>query len=210
MKILWLPGAKCTKEIWRYMIKDWEEEDNVFVKYSHDVLLQAKQVMDITKDVYDCYGKASYDYIIGHSMGGKIALQLCADFQMRVKGIIFIETNLRPAAAFYRNLLLAKNSEVKDELMSMLQEESIYYLDALNKELQETFDDAYLVQQANCLVYGVYGDRGLPAYPDRIHDLCLDADTLAKLQLFFVKDSCHMPMLENPDHLTKIIKGIIR
>lgn len=108
MKILWLPGAKCTKEIWRYMIKDWEEEDNVFVKYSHDVLLQAKQVMDITKDVYDRYGKASYDYIIGHSMGGKIALQLCADFQMRVKGIIFIETNLRPAAAFYRNLLLAK------------------------------------------------------------------------------------------------------
>ena len=166
--------------------------------------------MDITKDVYDRYGKASYDYIIGHSMGGKIALQLCADFQMRVKGIIFIETNLRPAAAFYRNLLLAKNSEVKDELMSMLQEESIYYLDALNKELQETFDDAYLVQQANCLVYGIYGDRGLPAYPDRIHDLCLDADTLAKLQLFFVKDSCHMPMLENPDHLTKIIKGIIR
>ena len=98
MKILWLPGAKCTKEIWRYMIKDWEEEDNVFVKYSHDVLLQAKQVMDITKDVYDRYGKASYDYIIGHSMGGKIALQLCADFQMRVKGIIFIEQPLRQHA----------------------------------------------------------------------------------------------------------------
>ena len=81
MKILWLPGAKCTKEIWRYMIKDWEEEDNVFVKYSHDVLLQAKQVMDITKDVYDRYGKASYDYIIGHSMGVRLPYSFVQTFK---------------------------------------------------------------------------------------------------------------------------------
>ena len=52
MKILWLPGAKCTKEIWRYMIKDWEEEDNVFVKYSHDVLLHIKTSDGISRKMF--------------------------------------------------------------------------------------------------------------------------------------------------------------
>ena len=57
--------------------------------------------------------------------------------------------------------------------------------------------------------YAIYGDRGMPEYPAKIQDLNLDPQILKQLNLVFIQDSCHMIMVENPEQLSEIIKGIL-
>ena len=52
------------------------------MEYPHDVTQNAKKVDDITEWVYNNYGHHCYDAIIGHSLGGIIALQLIAEYKM--------------------------------------------------------------------------------------------------------------------------------
>lgn len=49
----------------------------------------------------------------------------------------------------------------------------------------------------------------MPEYPAKIQDLNLDPQILKQLNLVFIQDSCHMIMVENPEQLSEIIKGIL-
>ena len=59
-------------------------------------------------------------------------------------------------------------------------------------------------------VHGIYGDRGVENYESRISDLCLDEDVEQRIQFHFVKDACHMPMVENPEGLAAIVRQITK
>lgn len=210
MNALFLYGANCTSEVW-LPIKDLLTNiDITYVKYPHEILCAAGSVTDITRWVYSTYGNSKYNLLLGHSMGGMIALELAADFGMVCDKIILVETNLRPAKEFYRNLLMPKHMEnFGNEVIEMLQSEAPFYLPELKKSIQENFDYTGFVEKINQQIFAIYGDRGLEGYKNRINDLCLDKSTTDKLLFSFVKNSCHMPMLENSTELANIILAIV-
>ena len=91
----------------------------------------------------------------------------------------------------------------------MLKGEAPFYSPALKQTLQEDFDYTGFVRKINPPVYVIYGDRGQPEYVNKISDLCLDAATLAGLEISFVSDACHLPMVENPAALAQELTRIL-
>lgn len=210
MRGLILYGANCTLDVWNKMKSELAVHNVTFVEYPYNITEKANNISDITKWVYATYGNERFDFILGHSMGGIIGLELVADFKLRCDKVIFIESNLKPAKNFYRNLMLPSNmGQYGKEIISMIKGEARYYSDSLKKALQEEFNYTDHIRKINSKVYGIYGDRGQKGYVNRISDLCLDDDIVAKIDLRFVENSCHMPMIENHEMLVDIIESIL-
>jgi len=205
-KGLFLYGINCTLAIWDEVKDAFLDMDATFVEYPHEITKNAHRVSDITKWVYETYGKEQFNFIIGHSMGGLIALELVARYNVKCDNVIFIESNLRPAKEFYRNLMLPENiKKYGIKVKSMLKEEAPYYRDELKFSLQEDFDFTPYINEISSKIYGIYGDRGIDRYNRRIDDLCLDENIEEKIDFKFVRNSCHMPMIESPQELTDVL-----
>lgn len=208
-KVLLLYGVNCTADIWQPMLDKLKNIDPEVIEYPHEVTLDAESVMDITKWVYDKVKENHYDVIIAHSMGGVIALQL-AEMGMVFKHMILIETNLRPAEPFYRNLMTEEHMKtLGEQVMKMLKQEGAYASKKLVASLQEVFDYTPLIHRLNQKVDILYGDRNVKDYPNKITDLCLDEKSVDKLNFYFVEDSCHLPMIENPKGIAECIQTLI-
>lgn len=210
MRLLILYGVNCTKDIWNVIDPYLKEFEIDYVEYPHEVTLHAKKVDDITEWVYKNYGHHSYDAIIGHSLGGIIALQLTAKYKMKVDKIIYLDTNLKPANEFYRNLMTQKNMDkYGNSILQMFSKEREFYTAELLMSIQVDFDYSTLVNEVTQDIYAIYGDRGMSEYPAKIQDLNLSAQVLNHLNILFIHDSCHMIMVENPKQLSKLMKGIL-
>lgn len=210
MKGLILYGANCSVDIWDTLKSELIVHNLTFAEYPHNVTEKANNVSDITKWVYEAYGNEKFDFILGHSLGGIIGLELAAVFKLKCDKVIFIDSNLKPANNFYRNLMLPSNMELYGEkIISMIKGEAKYYSDSLKMALQEEFDYTDYIRKINSKVYGIYGDRGQKSYAGRISDLCLDDEIVAKIDFRFVENSCHMPMVENHEGLAHMIEDIL-
>lgn len=180
------------------------------VDYPHEILQKAHSVTDLTKWVYNNYFSQEYDFVVGHSMGGFIALELAKDYSCKFKEIILVETNLKPARSFYRNLMTRENMiKHGEKVIHMINSETIFYQESLIQSIQGDFDYSGYVQNILQPIHILYGDRGVDVYADRINDLCLDESTLKNIKFYFIENSCHMPMIENPKQLVNIIMQII-
>lgn len=210
MKGLALYGAKCTIEIWKQFQIEMEKYDITYVEYPHSLTERAENFSDIAKWVNHTYHMGTYDFIIGHSMGGIIALELLSSMQCHCNKCILIDSILKPTNEFYKNLMLPANMNIYGEqVISMIKFESQYYGVSLTNYLQRDDDFTYYIKNINAEIYGIYGDRGYENYLNRIKDLCLPEDIYNRINFRFVKNSCHMPMIENPIELAQIIKDII-
>ncbi|NLI39905.1 MAG: alpha/beta hydrolase [Caldisericales bacterium] len=209
MKGLFLHGVNCTSRIWSQVREYLAGIDADYVEYPHAVTAAANCVSDITKWVFGEFGSNHYDFVAGHSMGGIIALELAAKFNLAFRQIILVDCSLRPANRFYRNLMTEGHMEqYGSKIMQMMQEEAPYYQDGLKQSLKERFDYTKYLKVLNQNIYAIYGDRGQKDYPGRIDDLCLDEETLGRIKLLFVENACHLPMIENPQALAFMISDI--
>ncbi len=209
-KGIFLYGINCTLDIWDEIKGAFIDIDATFVEYPHEITQNAHSISDITNWVYEEYGKEQIDFIVGHSMGGLIALELVAKYKIKCNTIIFIESNLRPAKEFYRNLMLPANViKYGDEIKSMFKNEAPYYREDLKSSLQKNFDFTPYINEISSKIFGIYGDRGVEHYSMRIDDLCLGKNIEEKIDFKFARNSCHMPMIENPLELTDILMKCI-
>lgn len=202
MKLIFLYGVNCTKQIWDYINPYLSCFEIDYVEYPHCVTSNAKKVDDITEWVFKIYGRNKYDAIIGHSLGGIIALQLVADYNMKVDKIIYLDTNLKPMTE--ENM-----GKYGEKILRMLSEERKFYSPELLKLIQSGYDFSNLVNEISQEIYAIYGDRGLPAYNTKIQDLNLSAQIINKINIIFVHNSCHLAMVENPEELSEKIKEIV-
>jgi len=206
-KGLFLYGINCSLDMWDEIKGAFGDINTTFVEYPHKITQNAHTVSDITKWVYTQYGMDQFDFIIGHSMGGLIALELAAKYKMECDTVIFIESNLCPAKEFYRNLMLPTNMiKYGDKVKSMFMSEAPFYTDDLKKSIQADFDFSPYINKISGRVFGIYGDRGIENYSGRIADLCLDKAVEDKVNFKFVRNSCHLPMIENPQELVSILR----
>lgn len=210
MRGLCLHGMKCTTEIWREMADWFSQHEIELVEYPHSILQDAKTPGDLTNWFLDTY-QDSYEVIIGHSMGGIIALEAASRRPEITGNVIMIDTNVKPAGSFYRNLMMPKHeTQWLNFFMKMSAQEESFYADDLKAALQKDFDYTAYIKQITYKIHVIYVDRGRPDYVQRLDDLHLETAILDRLDIRFVKDSCHLPMLENPLDLTSIIQSCIQ
>ena len=210
MRLMMLYGVNCTKDVWNLIVPYFKNFEIDYVEYPHEITSTAKKVDDITEWVYKNYNQHHYDAIIGHSLGGIIAMQLITKYKMKVDKLIYLDTNLKPANKFYRNLMTQKNMEKYGvSILQILNKERRFYTDELLESIQVDFDYTNLVNEIPQNIYAIYGDRGMPEYPNKIQDLNLSPQTLSNLNLVFIHNSCHMIMVENPKQLSEVIKKIL-
>ena len=210
MRLMMLYGVNCTKDVWNHIVPYFKNFEIDYVEYPHEITSTAKKVDDITEWVYKNYNQHHYDAIIGHSLGGIIAMQLITKYKMKIDKLIYLDTNLKPANKFYRNLMTQKNMEKYGvSILQILNKERRFYTDELLESIQVDFDYTNLVNEIPQNIYAIYGDRGMPEYPNKIQDLNLSPQTLSNLNLVFIHNSCHMIMVENPKQLSEVIKKIL-
>lgn len=92
----------------------------------------------------------------------------------------------------------------------MLKLEDDNYTDSLKASLREDEDYSHYIDGISDSIYGIYGDRNNSDQTFLIDSLNLKDCYLSRIQLSFVHNSCHLPMLENPKELTQIIQSILR
>lgn len=210
MKGLFLYGINCTIDVWSQVKQYFLDIEIDYVEYPHTITKNAGCITDITKWVSETYGNSEYDFLVGHSMGGIIALELAVKFGLSCKHIILVDTNLKPANGFYRNLLTPEHmKEYGNKIILRMQEEDQYYQKELKYSLQNNFDFTEYVHLASQDIYAIHGDRGQKGYSNRISDLYLMESTVDKIVFDFIEHACHMPMIENPVALAKSINDII-
>jgi len=213
MKGLLLYGMKCQPWVWDQMSSDLADCDIEYVEYPAAVTRTCTSVADLTTWVQEQYlsrGQA-YDFILGHSMGGLIALQLSALDGARFQKTIFVESFLRPSEPFYHNLMMDANMAVMgDRVLAMFREEDPKYTPELKASLREGFDYTEPLVNITGQVYGIYGDRGKQDRSFLLHNLDLDDQQLNRLDISFIHDACHLPMLENPHELAQRILAILQ
>lgn len=211
MKILCLYGVNCTKEIWADLAPYLEKYDVDYVEYPHNITQAAKEVDDISKWVYDTYGNKSYEAVIGHSLGGIIALQLVSKYKMKFRKIIYLDTNLKPANDFYKNLMTEEHMNMYGEtILEMFKNERKFYMQELFEHIQNEFDYTGYIKNIKQKVYAIYGDRNLPEYDKKVADLNLSEEVVDNLKIGFINNACHMIMIENPRDLYAMIESILK
>jgi len=212
VKGLFLYGMKCQSWIWDGMKSDLADCDIEYVEYPEDVTKRCVSVSELSAWVEERYlsnGQA-YDFVLGHSMGGLIALQLSALDGARFKKTIFVDYFLNSPEPFYQNLMMEANvATIGNRVFKMLSEEDAKYTAELKTSLKEDSDDTGLERIAN-QVFGIYGDRGNRDRSVLLRNLNLDDQQLGKLDISFIPDSCHLPMLENPHKLAQRILSILQ
>lgn len=204
-----LYGLKCQSLIWNDIKKHLDDMDIDFIEYPKDITKKCISIEELSDWIYEEYVNGlCYDFIIGHSMGGIIALDLINRKRINVEKTILIETFLKPPGDFYHNLIMDSGSiELKDKVKKMLDEEDANYTNQLKSSLRENFDYTDYVKIKKDILL-IYGDRGKGSDDSKIEDLNLDKSFYDKIT--FIENSCHLPMLENPDKLAKVIKSLLR
>ncbi len=212
MKGMFLYGSNCQPWIWNNIKDIFKIHEIEYVEYPRDVTKKCRTVADLSRWVYETYlsNHQTYDFILGHSMGGIIALHLSALDEVHIKKTILVEAFLKPTEPFYRNLLMEENQKkIGNSVYAMLKEEEINYTYELKVALKEDFDYTDDLKHIHHDVYGLYGNRGKKDYPLMIHDLNLLDEELAKMKIHFIDDSCHLPMLENPQEFAQRVTAIL-
>jgi pimeloyl-ACP methyl ester carboxylesterase len=212
VKGLFLYGVKCQPWIWDGMKSDLADCDIEYVEYPGDVTKRCMSVSELSAWVdeqYLSHGQA-YDFVLGHSMGGLIALQLSALDGARFKKRIFVDSFLKSPEPFYQKLMMEANmATMGDRVLAMFSEEDARYTPELKKSLKEDFDYTGPLDHIANEVFGIYGDRGNRDRSLLLRNLNLDGQQLGKLDISFIRNSCHLPMLENPRELAQRVVSIL-
>jgi pimeloyl-ACP methyl ester carboxylesterase len=144
-------------------------------------------------------------------MGGLIALQLSTIDGARFKKTIYVESFLKPSEPFYRNLMMEANmAAMGDRVLAMFGEEVAKYTFELKASLKEDFDYTGPLNRIGNKVFGIYGDRGSRDRALLLRNLNLGSQQLGKMDISFIRNSCHLPMLENPHELAQRIPSILQ
>ena len=151
----------------------------------------------------------TYDYIIGHSMGGLVGIYFAKKYPEKIKNIILVESFVKTPNPFFQNLVYGGVKQgVQNEISSMLKEESILYSQSLPNQLKE-LDITGIIENIECNIWGIYGDRGTNNAKLVTSELGLKKSILAKVKIYTILNACHFPMLENQEEFIDIINGIL-
>jgi pimeloyl-ACP methyl ester carboxylesterase len=146
--------------------------------------------------------------LIGHSMGGLVAMEVATRLGCMVKGVVLLETFLTPPSEFFQNLLMdSAPDDLRSRVVAMLARGKQESSDALRTSLGRVdyLDTAHGL--ADKLI-AIYGDRGCGDVARVCRALDWPAPLNDQVALHVVPDACHFPMLENPESVLRILRDV--
>jgi pimeloyl-ACP methyl ester carboxylesterase len=209
-KVLVLSGYGCRGEIWDSIItidKTNIFSEAIFLEWPKEKLSDFHDVSNFSRWIMNEVDITDFDFVVGHSMGGLVALDLAGRVGQNLKEIILIESFIKTPSEFYQNLVMDNFCcDTRKSLVEMLRTESTFYSDRLGPKLKE-LDLSDRVKSLNVKLTLVYGDRGYDMQKV-IEELGLDEEVLKLVDVKTVHNACHFPMIENPNELLNNIKSI--
>jgi pimeloyl-ACP methyl ester carboxylesterase len=168
---LFLYGVGCKLSVWEDLLPLLDGVDALLCEYPREVTQNARTFSVIAQWVYEQYKDERLDFLVGHSMGGRVALSLVTEYALDCGKLILLESSPKPAGAFYRNLMTPGHmTAYGDRVLGMLKEETPFYSEAFRASLRDDFDDSDLIRRYSGSVYAVLGDRGCPSHPESVED----------------------------------------
>jgi pimeloyl-ACP methyl ester carboxylesterase len=144
-------------------------------------------------------------HLIGHSMGGLVALEVAARLGPLVKGVVLLESFLTPPSEFFQNLLMDSAADgLRSRVMAMLARGKQESSDALRASLGRVdyLDTACGLGEK---LTAIYGDRGCGDVTRVRLALEWPEALVSQVALHVVPNACHFPMLESPESVLRIL-----
>lgn len=204
MKGLFLSGYGCKSTIWDDFKNEYQNEE--FVDWPTEQTPNFHKIDDFSNYLLKTYPIDNCDFIVGHSLGGLVALDLSR--KIKVNKIVLVESFLVTPSKFFQNIVMENNLILKEKVMAMLKNEIKYYSQELGKNLRD-LNLLDLLSQSKSHINVIYGDRG-ENETKAIQKLGLSKDILNKINIKIVHNSCHFPMLENPKDFKDVLNKIIK
>lgn len=208
---LGLCGYACTPWIWHrltpYITPPFTLQ---FVSWPTALLPQFHTVSDFVDWLLQAEIKNHhYDFILGHSMGGIVAIQIAAAVP-KIGQVILLDSFVTPSSRFFQNFLAPPISKaLQNQIINMLNLERPYYSTKLADNLRTT-NLSPLFSQLNCQVTALYGDRGYADRTQLTSQLQWSSELLTKIAVHFIANANHFPMLENPQTTAEILLKILK
>lgn len=212
MKGLFLCGYGCKSWIWENVYKKLNNCDEItLVDWPVDLTKDFNDISDFSAWVKNNYCKENeYDFIVSHSMGGLIALQLLAEEKINFKYTFLVESYLTSPGKFFQNILMdSTRSDIKEKVIHMLNTESKFYSKDLGNKLKN-LDLTYLVSKIKSNIHLIYGDRGINCNKKVLKELGLSEEICSLLNIHIVPNSCHFPMIENCEEIANILNDVLK
>jgi pimeloyl-ACP methyl ester carboxylesterase len=211
-KGLLIPGYACKSWIWDSTILKLKRYFSFeAVDWPPNLTHEFKKIRDFESWFNEKYLSQtdSYDFLIGHSMGGIVAILTYIKNKNKIKKIILTESFLKSPAPFFQNLLMDNMPvQLREKIKKMLTEESSKYNVSVREELR-SLDLNNLLAKVDEPVPFIYGDRGYSNKDLVRENLQLPSGLSPKVKIYVVKNSCHFPMLENSRDFSFLIKELL-
>lgn len=139
MKTLLLYGIKCRPWVWAPFLEQCGQGTFTVADYPRSITSTCSSLAGLTDWVDQTYLQSGeFDRIVGHSMGGLLALKLA----VRSGGIrqtVLVDCFVCETGPFFQNLVMpSAPPELRERVSAMLAEENERYSDSLKQELRET------------------------------------------------------------------------
>ena len=204
LKGLFLPGYACTSEIWQPVRAELDRVyEAAYVDWPVEQVSAFHAVSAFTEWTAAAFDLRQYDFVVGHSIGGVVALELAGRAQARVSRVVLLETFLRPPPPFFRNLALAPDQA--RAVRQMMTRQRVRYSPLLREALQ-VVDRGVPLADLQARLYAAYGDRGCGDPGQTIRELGWPADLSARITVAVVAQACHFPMIENPARTIQLLR----
>jgi pimeloyl-ACP methyl ester carboxylesterase len=209
-KGLLLPGYACTSQIWHRLGEELGSTyELTLIDWPTPALPHFHTVRDFAQWLDTACGPQPWDFVMGHSLGGLVALEFAALKKAVIPQLILVETFLLSPAPFFQNLLWATPaSAAAHPILEMLSREQGHYSPSLRAALRDITASEQVLQLGRPLA-ALYGDRGCGQPEIVLNELQWPAALAACVDVHVVPGACHFPMVENASVTAQILRKII-
>jgi pimeloyl-ACP methyl ester carboxylesterase len=208
-RVYFLPGYACTADVWRLCVPGLANQYDTFVlSWPTDLTHHFRTVSHFSDWLRTQITLTSADILIGHSLGGLVALEIARKSGLAALRVVFVESFIIPPPPFFHNLLMPTASPaLVTEVKGMLDREHPLYSPMLRERLA-SLDVSAEVQQSPARIDAMYGDRGCSA-TEAIDSLGWTELLHARISTHIVPNACHFPMLEQPVTTMQTLRSIL-
>jgi len=207
-KGLLLCGYACKPWIWDGVKDRLEKEYDIdIIEWPNELIGTFNKVEDFAEWTINNYSvvNTKIDFIVGHSMGGVIALYIAASKKVKVNKVVLVESFIRSPDKFFQNLVYDEaNKDLILKITDMIKNEAQYYSSEIGNELS-CLNVAELAYNLDCDIYAIYGDRGCGNKERVISELAFNQEVNRKVEVDIISNSCHFPMLENENEVVEYL-----
>lgn len=209
-RLLFLPGYACTAKIWKdvstYFSADF---DAVLVNWPGELTPHFDTIRHFSDWLQSDCKCDKEDLLVGHSLGGLVALDLMTRLSNKTVPVTLVESFLTTPSPFFQNLLMpTADPSLAAEITKMLQAQKQDYSNGLSDKLRD-LDFTNEVLSASAPIRAVYGDRGSGNHDKVYAELGWSNTLQTRVDVKIISNACHFPMLENPAETIRTLRLIL-